>query len=173
LRALYRSYEDEQVVEFALTAAADLTPKAIEVLKVELASRRLVPALWPTLDIRVDAMSREALDAVVRRVQFMPCPMCGKTRTSLNAYVTQRQMIPLLVNRVGFYLGCEPCLANVGAWRLFSLKPGERWKPSDRLRQWVNRHAALFIHFEANAPAMAALLRFDYQGFLDEVREKA
>jgi hypothetical protein len=170
LRERYRSLADEEVVRMALTAAADLTPEAIALFRDEITARRLVPALWPTLAIRVDAMTREGIDAIVRRVQFLPCPRCGESATSLNAYVTRHgPYIPLpgaLLTGGGFYLGCQPCLARLGAWRLFRLKPGQRWRPSEHLTTWVSRHAALFVHFDSNAAALAALLRFDYTGFL-------
>lgn len=76
----------------------------------------------------------------------------------------------MLLTGCGFYIGCQPCLSGLGAWRLFKLKPGQRWKPSDALRQWVKSHAALLIHFAANDTAVAGLLRFDYDGFLRSIR---
>lgn len=174
LKTRYQSMEDGQLARMALTAAADLTPTAIEVFKTELMARHLAPALWPTLDIRVDAMSRDQLDAVVRRIQFMPCPICGGTKTSLNAFVTQHgPYIPLpgvLLTGGGFYLGCQPCLAQRGAWRLFRLKPGQRWRPSEQLRKWAFLHTALFICFDSNAAAIKALLRFDYPAFLQAIK---
>jgi hypothetical protein len=173
LRERYRSLGDDELVRMAFTAAADLTPMAKQLFKAELMARQLVPALWPTVDVHVDAMSREQIDAVVRRVQFMPCPRCGESATSLNAFVTRHgPYIPLpgvILTGGGFYLGCQPCLAKVGAWRLFRLKPGQRWRPSERLTEWVIQHAALFIHFESNVAALAALLRFDYAGFLEAI----
>ncbi len=175
LRDHYSTLQDSELATMALTAAADLVPAAIEPFRSELQRRSLAPELWPTLDLQVGAMTPAEHDELVRRIQFLPCPLCGQSKTSLNGYVTQRgPVIPLpgvLLVRSGFYIGCQPCLSGLGAWRLFKLKPGQRWKPSSQLRQFVERHAALFIHFERSPAAIRALLRRDYDAFLTAIRD--
>jgi hypothetical protein len=173
LQERYRAHADGELVMLALTGAAELTPVACNVLKAELATRELVPELWPTLDVCVERMSAEELDAITMRVQSLPCPKCGTTRTSLNGFVCEGPTLLMLVglHRVPtFHVGCQPCLAKHGAWRLFRLKPGQRWKPSEAFRNWVFRHATLFTHFESNQVAMAALVRLDYVAFLEAIR---
>jgi hypothetical protein len=176
LQKRYREYEDGQLIALALTGGAELTPVACDVLKAELATRKLVAELWPTLDIRVERKTPKELDAIVMHLQFMPCPMCGTTTTSLNGFVCEEPtpLIAVGLHRVPrFHIGCQGCLAKKGAWRLFKLKPGQRWRPSEALRKWVFRHAALFTHFESNPVAIAALLRQDYPAFLQAIRTPA
>lgn len=149
---------------------------ACGLLKAELAARRLVPELLPTLDVRVDRMTAKDLDELAKRLQFLPCPKCGSTRTTLNGFMSEKPTPLLLVgvHRVPeFHVGCQPCLATEGAWRLFRLKPGERWKPSEAFREWVFRHAGLLTYFESNQRAIAALLRLDYAAFLAAIADGA
>jgi hypothetical protein len=138
--------------------------------------RSTAKELWPTLDVRVERIAPKEFDKIVMRVQFMPCPMCGATVTSLNGFVCEEPtpLIAVGLHRVPrFHIGCQGCLAKKGAWRLFKLKPGQRWRPSEALRKWVFRHAALFTHFESNPVAIAALLRQDYPAFLQAIRTPA
>jgi hypothetical protein len=173
LQRRYREHDDRELIALALTGAAELTPVARDVLKAELAARKLVPELWPTLDIDVARMTTKELDAIAERLQFLPCPQCGGTATSLNGFVSAK---PSLLDAVGihrvptFRIGCQPCLSKQGAWRLFRLKPGQRWTPSEHFRKWVLSHAALFKHFESNAAAVSALLRLDHGAFLLAIR---
>jgi hypothetical protein len=169
LQRRYAEHEDGQLVTLALTGAANLTPVACDVLKAELAKRKLVPELWPTLEMRAERLSPRQLDAIALRLQFLPCPQCGATGTSLNGFVSAAPtpLVLIHIHRVPtFRIGCQSCLAKQGAWRLFRLRPGQRWKPSEAFRDWVFSHAALLIHFESNDAATAALLRLDYAGFL-------
>jgi hypothetical protein len=138
LRERYRSCRDEELVTMALTAAAELTPTAVELFKVEIMGRRLVPALWPTLDIPVDSMSRERPSDWRRVLPWMPAlPREGRCVEDLPAQA-------------------GPAVASF------------RSPPT-----WVFRHAALFIRFESNTAALAALLRFDYAGFLQAIHPRA
>jgi hypothetical protein len=176
LQRRYAAHEDGQLVRLALTGAADLTPVACDVLKAELAARNLVPELRPTLDIRVERFTASELDSIALRLQFLPCPKCGRSTTSLNGFTCEKPT-PLMavgLHRVPeFHIGCQPCLAKEGAWRLFKLKPGQRWKPSEAFRNWVFSHAALFTCFQANEVAIAALLRLDYRAFLQAIASAA
>lgn len=176
LRRRYAEHEDGQLVALALTAAADLTPVACDVLKTELASRKLVPELWPTLDIRAERFTAKELDALTLRLQFLPCPHCGARGTSLNGFISAP---PTPLALVGihivptFRIGCQSCLGRRGAWRLFKLKPGQRWRPSEAFRDWVFSHSALLTHFASNDAAIAALLRLDHAGFLQAIGSRA
>src|SRR5437867_5923592 len=55
-------------------------------------------------------------------------------------------------------LGCQDCLSASGAWRLFRLKPGKKWKPTPEIRKHVQRFAPFFIAFRERPEVIRALL---------------
>ena len=118
LSKMYFSISDEQIEELILYELKDLTPEALSVLKIELGKRELSQDLQSILDAQIRTNEREVsteeINALMRNIYKLPCPICGENKNFINAAETMivKSFLIFTSHRKFLLFGCSDCIAT-------------------------------------------------------------
>lgn len=119
LKARYQSLSDEELVHFANQEGFQLRAEAQQVLLEEIKARDLGQQVMgssipgDTENTITDALY-EDVEAMMKMVSALPCPMCGSKSEPLNAADIQKAQGFILFSTTSrkIHIGCHDCLQS-------------------------------------------------------------
>jgi hypothetical protein len=114
IRANYQRMSREQLLVLAIRGAADLTPEALDLLRVELRARGLEAPTEEAIRVQLAPPTEGERQGLLERFRRLPCPTCGQATSLLNAFsITHAQFFLFQTAfRSQVLVGCGPCLST-------------------------------------------------------------
>jgi hypothetical protein len=114
VRENYRKLTDAELIQAATTDAVGLTPEALEVVKEEIARRKLDSNIIKGLEAQNKIYSIEEIDTYCDIVRKLACPTCGASDKLLNGTMTSEVISFILFTQRSKKLkvACPDCLAK-------------------------------------------------------------
>jgi len=85
LKKRYRQLSDQELTRIALKDSKDLRPEALAIMKAEMQRRNLMAEASSGIEVQLKELSTQELLMYCDTIQSLPCPVCSKTTSKLNA----------------------------------------------------------------------------------------
>jgi len=112
IRDSYRKMSDDELIRIATTDASGLTPQAQEIIKEEVAKRKLDTNILKGVEAQNKSYSIDEIDKYCNIVQNLSCPICKTNSEKLNATMTS-EVVSLIIfstKSKKIKVGCPSCL---------------------------------------------------------------
>ena len=103
---------DDELIRIATTDASGLTPQAQEIIKEEVAKRKLDTNILKGVEAQNKSYSIEEIDKYCNLVQTLSCPICKTNSEKLNATMTSEVVSAIVFSTKNkkIKVGCPSCL---------------------------------------------------------------
>jgi len=112
IRDSYRKMSDDELIRIATTDASGLTSQAQEIIKEEVAKRKLDTNILKGVEAQNKSYSIDEIDKYCNIVQNLSCPICKTNSEKLNATMTS-EVVSLIIfstKSKKIKVGCPSCL---------------------------------------------------------------
>ena len=112
IRDSYQKMSDDELIRIATTDASGLTPQAQEIIKEEVAKRKLDTNILKGVEAQNKSYSIEEIDKYCNLVQTLSCPICKTNSEKLNATMTSEVVSAIVFSTKNkkIKVGCPSCL---------------------------------------------------------------
>lgn len=108
----YSKKTDSQLIQIATEKAQGLRPGVLEIIETELTKRNLNPTILEGAKAQNKEYSLDQITELAERLRDLPCPLCGKKTSKLNATImhTAKSFLIFSFFRKEPIIGCPDCL---------------------------------------------------------------
>ena len=112
IRDSYQKMSDDELVRIATTDATGLTTEAQQIIKEEVAKRKLDTNILKGVEAQNKSYSIEEIDKYCNIVQSLSCPICKTNSEKLNGTMTSEVISAIFFSTKNKKLkvGCSSCL---------------------------------------------------------------
>ena len=112
IRDSYQKMSDDELIRIATTDASGLTHQAQEIIKEEVAKRKLDTNILKGVEAQNKSYSIEEIDKYCNLVQTLSCPICKTNSEKLNATMTSEVVSAIVFSTKNkkIKVGCPSCL---------------------------------------------------------------
>jgi len=186
IRKRYQSLTDQELLWTLSHNAEGLTPEAVQIVKEEIAFRRLDARLGDAVEAQNKSYTVEELDYYCNQVAAVPCPYCNKTDAPLTAAFSSLTISFIIMthSRKELHIACPKCLRSenntafglslvLGWWGIphgpirtigsianyFRSRGDIRQQPNDVMRAFVHERINLFSTYRDNMEVITEIVR--------------